>query len=72
MDVEHYVEVVRSCDGECEVVRWCWVTAVPARPTNVDKNRARVYCAWVRVRNFWIICLPLIVSFLSPPLWETA
>ena len=47
---------------------------VPGRPTNLDKSRARAYCAcrrcgWGCLDIFSLICL---FSFLSPSLWETA
>ena len=47
---------------------------VSGRPTNLDKSRARAYCAcsrcsWGCLDIFSLICL---FSFLSPSLWETA
>ena len=47
---------------------------VPGRPTNLDKSRARAYCAcsgcgWDCLDIFSIFYL---FSFLSPSLWETA
>ena len=47
---------------------------VPRRPTNLDKSRARVYCAcsrcgWGLFGHFSLIYH---LSFLSPSLWETA
>ena len=47
---------------------------VPGRPTNMDKSRARAYCACSRCG--WgcldIFSLIYLFSFLSPSLWETA
>ena len=47
---------------------------VPGRPTNLDKSRARAYCACCRCG--WgcldIFSLIYLFSFLSPSLWETA
>ena len=47
---------------------------VPGRPTNLDKSRARAYCACSRCG--WgcldIFSLIYLFSFLSPCLWETA
>ena len=47
---------------------------VPGRPTNLDKSRARAYCACSRCG--WV-CLDIFslvyhFSILSPSLWETA
>ena len=47
---------------------------VPGRLTNLDKSRARAYCACSRCG--WgcldIFSLIYLFSFLSPSLWETA
>ena len=49
---------------------------VPRRPINLDKSRARAYCACSRCG--WGLCghffsrLSFFFSFLSPPLWEAA
>ena len=47
---------------------------VPGRPTNLDKSRARAYCACRRCgwRLFGHFSLVYHFSFLSPSLWETA
>ena len=47
---------------------------VPRRPANLDKSRARAYCACSRCGwgLFGHICLVYHFSFLSPSLWETA
>ena len=47
---------------------------VPGCPTNLDKSRARAYCAcsrygWGSLDMFSLVYL---FSFLSPSLWETA
>ena len=47
---------------------------VPGRPTNLDKSRARAYCACSRcgwgLFGHFFSCLSFL--FLSPSLWETA
>ena len=47
---------------------------VPGRPTNLDHNRARAYCAccrygWGMFRHFSLVYH---FSLLSPSFWETA
>ena len=46
---------------------------VSGRPTNLDSNRARAYCACIRFGwgGLDIISLVYHFSFLSPSLWET-
>ena len=50
------------------------LSKLPVRPTNLDKSRARAYCACSRCG--WgcldIFSLIYLFSFLSPSLWETA
>ena len=47
---------------------------VPGRPTNLDKSRARAYCACSRCGwgLFGLFSLIYHFSFRSPSLWETA
>ena len=46
--------------------------SVPGRPTNLDKIRARAYCACSRRGLFGHFSLIYHFSLLSPSLWETA